>query len=92
MENVPPLPSAPGTPTSCIQCTSAPPSGAASRAASPGAVSLVLAPPKAESPGLSPPPTVLAAPPPEAAGHAMPGGLQFYAQIQPRLHQARVSK
>eukprot|EP00959_Pyramimonas_sp_CCMP1952_P448202 9385170-Pyramimonas_sp.AAC.1 len=59
-ENVPPLPSPPGTPSSWVQCVSAPPSGATSRAASPGAVSLVLAPPKAKSPGALPPATVLA--------------------------------
>eukprot|EP00959_Pyramimonas_sp_CCMP1952_P122599 2562959-Pyramimonas_sp.AAC.1 len=39
-----------------------------------------------------PPPTVLSAPPPEAAGHAMPGGLQFYAQTQPRVYPVRVPR
>ncbi|CAK0807220.1 unnamed protein product, partial [Prorocentrum cordatum] len=91
-ENVPPLPSPPGTPPSWAQCVSAPPSRATSRTASPGAVSLVLTPPKAKSPGTLPPATVLAIPPPEAAGQPMTGKLQFYAQAPCKPQQTRGQK
>ncbi|CAK0843594.1 unnamed protein product [Prorocentrum cordatum] len=91
-ENVPPLPSPPGTPSSWVQCVSAPPSRATSRTASPGAVSLVLTPPKAKSPGTLPPATVLAIPPPEAAGQPMTHKLQFYAQAPCKPQQTRAQR